>query len=317
MQRQFHVLTGPTAAGKTGFLLGHLPAGSAVVVSADSRQVFRLMDIGTGKPTRDELDLLPHYGLDVLELGTKFSVYQFLICLAGWLAELADDPRQVWICGGTGLYIHALLERMTLGAPPRQQLRLALSAAISERSAHYWSEALQLSPADPHNPVRVVRAAEAACVDHLAMQRIYAQLGLDPVVDDAGNAVEQERFLAAMQVLDHWQCAGLAVLDPGHAELLSRISLRVRRMFEQGLPEEVQVIRDAGYGDVDEVANGIAYREAGQLLDGEIGYEDAVEQAIIRTRQYAKRQRTYFRGRGWQFKDDAKLLAWFNGLQRS
>ncbi|MEZ5338207.1 MAG: tRNA (adenosine(37)-N6)-dimethylallyltransferase MiaA [bacterium] len=318
MRRSYHVLTGPTAAGKTGFLLGRLPAGSAVVISADSRQVYRLMDIGTGKPEAAELTLLPHYGLDILDLGTKFSVYQFLIRLSEWLRDLRDDPRQVWICGGTGLYIHALLNRLELGAPPRAELRLRLSSLIADQSARFWAGQLGLSPADPDNPVRVIRSAEEACLDPLRATEIHERLGLDPqAADNTAWQAEQQAFAEAQHELERWHCAGLAVLDPGREALQQRIRLRVRRMFELGLPEEVARIRAAGYGAVDELVNGIAYREAGLLLDGVLDYEAAVEQAVIRTRQYAKRQRTYFRGRGWAEYDDAGLEAWFSGLRLS
>jgi tRNA dimethylallyltransferase len=314
MLRSFHVLTGPTAAGKSGFLLERGAVQPLLVISADSRQIYRMLDIGTGKPSKDEATILEHYGLDFLELGTKFSVYQYLIKLAAYLAELRDDPRMIWICGGTGLYIHALLNRLELGLPPRAALRQRLSALMAQDGVQHWAQQLVPDMREPHNPVRVIRAVEDRCRDAASIGQVYAALGLDPAHD--GGAVEEDAaaYAKALAELDQWQCAGLAVLDPGRTELQLRIERRVRAMFDAGLAEEVQALRAAGYGGVDELDNGIAYREAGQLLDGLLSREEAIERSIIRTRQYAKRQRTYFRGRGWPDMDEAALADWFDGL---
>lgn len=313
MRHRYHVLTGPTASGKSAFLLGCAGSRRLAVISADSRQVYRMMDIGTGKPDAAELALLPHRLIDLVDPGEKYSAHRFVIDAATAMQDLASEGFEVWVCGGTGLYIHALLEHLELGQPPRESLRLRLSELIAVDGPQHWAAELGLQLQDSHNPIRVVRAAELACDTPAHTAGIYQRLGLDPAAEVL-DVNSREEFSAALAILADWQCAGIAVLDPGYDELLELIASRVRRMFEQGLPEEVQRIRDAGFGDADELANGIAYREAGMLLDGELEYEEAVQGAIIRTRQYAKRQRTYFRGRGWQFMDPDGLAGWFNSL---
>lgn len=285
-----------------------------LVISADSRQIYRMLDIGTGKPSKNEAAILEHYGVDILELGTKFSVYQYLIKLAGYLAELRDDPRMIWICGGTGLYIHALLNRLELGQPPRAALRRRLSAVMAEDGVQLWAQRLCPEMTEPHNPVRLIRAVEDRCRDAAAIAEIYTELGIDPSQDAATTVEDDSAYTLALAELENWQCGGLAVLDPGREELQRRIERRVRAMFDEDLPQEVQALRDAGHGAVDELANGIAYREAGQLLDGQCSREEAIERSIIRTRQYAKRQRTYFRGRGWPCMDEAALAEWYAQL---
>ena len=317
MPRSFHILTGPTAAGKTGFLLDRSRDQTMLVVSADSRQVYRMLDIGTGKASDTETALLPHYGVDFLELGTKFSVYQYLIRTAGYLRELRDDPRMVWICGGTGLYIHALLSRLELGQPPREALRRRLSELMARDGAAHWAARLSPAVSDPHNPIRVMRAVEERCSEASAAAEIYRAVELAADMDEDSQLVSRQEFTDALSELELWQCDGIAVLDPGREALLPGIERRVRWMFDNGLVEELQRIRAAGYGKVAEVASGIAYREAGMLLDGELSREEAITTAVIRTRQYAKRQRTYFRGRGWPFMDLGQLAIWFDGLTAS
>jgi len=108
--------------------------------------------------------------------------------------------------------------------------------------------------------------------------------------------------------LDRWQCAGVHVLDPGKEELAGRIERRVQAMFDDGLVQEVERLRQLGFGGADVVMQGIGYQEAGAVLDGQLTVEEAVDQAIVRTRQYAKRQRTYFRGQGWTEANEQDIL---------
>jgi tRNA dimethylallyltransferase len=272
------------------------------------------MDIGTGKPARTDMQILPHYGMDLLEPGINFSVHQYLIVAANALAESRAQGREVWVSGGTGLYIRALVQKMDLGAPPRPRLRAALQTMLAAGTpARMLADELRLQAAEPDNPVRVVRAAELACADPAAAERIYAAAGLDQscVQADVGRDGGLPQFVT--DELAQWRCAGLAVLDPGKEELARQIELRVRGMFRDGLVEEVAQLRRLGYGEAHVVAQGIGYREAGQVLDNALGLEEAVALTVIRTRQYAKRQRTYFRGQGWPAYTRDELDAWEKG----
>ena len=283
------------------------------------------MDIGTGKPTRDDLMILPHQGIDLLDPGIFFSVYQYFPVVMEGLRLAANERRVPWICGGTGLYIRAVIEGLPLGAHPRPALRARLLQLLAARGAREVALALGLSVVDPDNPMRVLRATENACSDALCRQRIYAYAGLEQygLADDeicdatAGEPEAGGEFEQARRELAEWRCAGIAVLDPGHDELQARIERRVRGMFEQGLVEETAELRRLGYGDTAVVRQGIGYREAGTVLDGNMSREDAASQAVVRTRQYAKRQRTYFRGRGWPFLRPEQLDAWADSLEET
>ena len=106
--------------------------------------------------------------------------------------------------------------------------------------------------------------------------------------------------LEAVEELAAWKCGGIIVIDPGKEDLLVKIRNRVEEMFDAGLVEEVRVLRGLGFGKAKVVVDGIGYREAGELLDGRISQSEAIKSTVIRTRQYAKRQRTYFKNMGWK-----------------
>ena len=126
MASSFYVLTGPTAAGKTAWLLKRSLHRPMLVVSADSRQVYLNMDIGTGNPTLPEQKILPHYVINCINPSISYSVYQYLIDAAKVLRFSTRQRAAIWVCGGTGLYIRALVEKLSLGARPRPELRRAM-----------------------------------------------------------------------------------------------------------------------------------------------------------------------------------------------
>jgi len=305
----YRVLTGPTAAGKTGWLLSRAHEQPMLVVSADSRQVYLHMNIGTGMPNTSELEMLPHHGVNCLVPKINYSVYQYFTYAAEGLAEARRTKREAWVCGGTGLYIRAMVERLDLGTEPRPSLRHAVEQAIAGSSSRQVAQELGLDLVDPDNPVRVIRGAELACGNSVREAEIYAWAGLSSEgdVDSGDNRVDNS---AAREELSRWECGGIAVLDPGYEELLELIERRVAGMFAQGLVDEVAELRRLGYGEAEVVANGIGYREAGQVIDGDISVDRAIGSTVIRTRQYAKRQRTYFRGQGWPFMRLSELDAW-------
>jgi hypothetical protein len=188
-------------------------------------------------------------------------------------------------------------------------LRGALQRRIARTSAREVAAGLELVVKDSDNPVRVLRAAEVACRGARDRERIYAYAGLDPRCA-GGDVLLGSASEAECAELRQWQCGGVAVLDPGPEELAARIERRVRGMFAGGLVEEVRELRRLGYGQASVVARGIGYAEAGAVLDGVLGEDEAVARAITRTKQYAKRQRTYYRGQGWPVYDRAHLDDW-------
>lgn len=314
MAHIYYVLTGPTAAGKTDWLIEHSVKVPNLAIAADSRQVYCHMDIGTGKPSSSDLKMLPHYGISILNPNKAHSVYQFLnTALAGF--RHANSARMVpWVLGGTGLYIRALVEQLPLGSPPRPKLREGVERMLRQRRAADVCHELGLVPADKSNPVRVLRAVEMACITPAETERIYRYFNLKMEDAAADEHAEGQQDLVDWEELKPWRCGGIAVLDPGRVELQQRIAHRVAGMFASGLVAEVKELRRRGYGDAPVVVQGIGYHEAGQLIDEQLSREEAIDRTIIRTRQYAKRQRTYFRGQGWPFMNAVQLSDWYNGL---
>ncbi len=314
MSLAYRVLTGPTASGKTACLLRRARTKRLAVISADSRQVYLGMDIGTGKPVASDLEILPHHVLNLSSVLISFSVYQFIIESARALSHLEANGTEVWVCGGTGLYIRALVEGLPLRDGPRPKLREALERAIRAECAEAIVERLGLELNERTNPARVIRACEAACTGMAALDRFYLPLGLKALDWEADEQSQKQdtAYSAALAYLKRWSCAGISVLDPPvtHHQLV--IEQRVRGMFSAGLLEEVRRLAAEGLADAPVVRDGIAYREALAVVRGELALEPAIELAVIRTRQYAKRQRTYFRGQGWpRFPDCKSCLASF------
>ena len=297
----YRVLTGPTAAGKTACLRNRAPQRPVAVVSADSRQVYQGMNVGTGTPDTTCLEILPHYVVNIVSPPIIFSVYQYLIETTKALRELEAADAEVWVCGGTGLYIRGLLERLPLRAGPRPMLRESLYRRLEHESAAEVATALQLDLVEIDNPSRVVRCCEAACQSEESFERFYLPLGLDHRAWESDNAAQQPDpgYEETLAYLGKWRCLGIAVLDPGLDELSAMIEIRVRAMFENGLLDEVRQLELSGFADAQVVRDGIAYREALAVIQGRMELEEGIQLAMIRTRQYAKRQRTYFRGQGW------------------
>jgi tRNA dimethylallyltransferase len=256
------------------------------------------MDIGTGKISTSARHTVPHFGLDLLNLSKKYSVYQYFHDVSRWFDQLEVFEGEVWLSGGTGFYIRTVVEGLTLGAPP-VSVRDQLVSAIANRGAARIAEDLKLEVPDAQNPHRVLRAVEAALVDPRQRPVVNSYFGLPSVL-----ALTRSPRTPA---IEGWQCEEIAVLDPGREELSSRIEARVRAMFLEGLLAEAQLLIDQGYRDVEVFSNGIGYREAIAMLEGAMNLEQAVAQTIVRTRQYAKRQRTYFRGQGWPFYREEEL----------
>ncbi len=266
------VICGPTAAGKSAVAMQLAERLPITIISADSRQIYRHFDIGTAKPSRAERDLVPHVGIDVVEPTQRWSAWHWAECAREAIYAARRSGRHPVIVGGTGFYIRALTHPIShvpaLDAGRRQALSDWLdrqSPALLQR----WCERLDPSRASL-GPVQWRRAIEVALLGGVRMSDVHADA-------DAAQPLAV-RYL---------------VVDPGES-LQDRVRSRVHAMFDAGWTSEVerlvqQVPPDApawqatGYGEVLAHLRGIASRN------------ETIEQVTIRTRQYAKRQRTWFR----------------------
>jgi tRNA dimethylallyltransferase len=274
---RLRILCGPTAAGKSGIALDLAARYGAAIVSADSRQIFKRFDIGTAKPTARERASVPHYGIDVVEPEERYSAAAWATDAAAWLDDAIEERRVPLVVGGTGLYIKALVEPLFEAPPLDPGRRSALAENLATHSLddlRRWCE--QLDPARSHlGRTQILRAIETAILSGRRISDLHAAHRHDP---GYGGSRYKASYL---------------IVDPG-AALGGRIAARVDEMLERGWREEVVSL--ANTVPIDAPAwKASGYRVIRSLADGELSLSTARERVIIETRQYAKRQRTWFR----------------------
>lgn len=268
------MLLGPTAVGKTAVALALAALLPIEIVSADSRQAYRRLDIGTAKPTRKERARVPHYGLDVVDPGHRYSAGQFARDAVGWLETIRNRGRLPIVVGGTGLYVRALAEGL---------FREPVMEAATRRSLDAYTARLE--------PLELLRWAGR----------------LDPGFRGGGRqraARAIEVALLTGRSLSHWQeqARAEAVIDPWYIVLTvprpvlhARIENRAREMVRRGLIEEVASVLAEGHAPHAPGLDGIGIREAVEYLHGQRTRDSVADAVSVSTRQYAKRQETWFR----------------------
>lgn len=279
LRPQLVVLCGPTAAGKTDAALELARHYPLEVVSADSRQVYRLMDIGTAKPTRQERARVPHHLLDVVWPDESFDAGRFSELAAVAIDAIRGRDHLPVLVGGTGLYLRALSGGLVDLPSPDPALRERLqqeAAAVGGAALHQRLAAIDPDAArllHGNDVVRIVRALE-----------VFEQTGrpLSAWQHEHGFRAARYRLLKI----------GLA---PARAELYRRIDTRAAAMFASGLIEETAALLAAGYAPQLKALQTIGYREAVRLLHGECTRQEALAEVQQATRRYAKRQLTWFR----------------------
>jgi tRNA dimethylallyltransferase len=267
-------LVGPTGAGKTAVSLAVAPGLGAEIVSVDSMQIYRGIDVGTAKPSPDERRRVPHHLIDVADPGKPFSVAAFQSAARAAIDGTLRRGRPPLLVGGSGLYYRAVVDELEF--PPTDP---SVRRAIEARERSDLVDRLQrLDPEsadriDPANLRRVVRALE---VMELTSKRF----------SDFRTA--WDRYESRFDLV----AAGLSV--PAD-ELQRRIAARVDRMIEAGLVEEVRGLLDRGFRSSLTASRAIAYPEAVAHIDGEITLDEARDRIIRNTRRYARRQMSWFR----------------------
>lgn len=272
-------IVGPTASGKTDLALALAGALPTEILVADSRQVYRGMDVGTATPDAGARSRVPHHLLDLVDPDEPFTVAQWVTEARRTVAEVAARGRLPALVGGTGLYVTALVDGHDYASQPwSPAVRAELAARFeAEGLDALAAELVALDPdraavTDLRNPPRVLRALERAVAGGAsAVPRATPYPG--PVL--------------------------LIGLDRPRDVLYRRIDERARRLFEtDGLLDEVRGLLDLGYGPDLRPMSGHGYREAARHLAGEWSLAEAIAVTARRTRQYAKRQLSWFRGDG-------------------
>ena len=294
------VVCGPTAAGKSALALRLAERVGAAILSADSRQLYRRFDLGTAKPTAAEQARVPHFGIDVAEPVERWSAARWADDCDRWIGEAAAIGRAPLVVGGTGFYLRALAEPLFAEPPLDPARRQALERALADvpgPELRRWVEALD--PARAHlQRTQLLRAIEVALLTGERLTTWHARTARPPR--------HRLRYL---------------VVDPG-AVLGERIARRVDAMLAAGWPDEVAaLLRDVPAEAPAWKASG--YDTLRRHVRGELSLAAARDAIVIETRQYAKRQRTWFRnqltGAAVSHVDpdapdaDAVALAWWRG----
>jgi tRNA dimethylallyltransferase len=290
------VIAGPTAAGKTGVAVSLAAELGAEVVSADSMQVYRGLDIGTAKPTAKELNGVPHHLIDIVDPDEPFDAAAFVRRADEVIRDITARGKRTMVVGGTGLYIRTLLHGLQKGPPPDPSLR----AELTRRAEASGWPALhaELAHRDPetatrlhqNDGVRILRALE--------------------VLESTGVSISrwQERHQFGEK---RYEALHLCLTRPREA-LNRRIDARVDQMMAEGWLEEVRALIARGYGPALKPMQGLGYRRLCEHLAGTLGLDEAIEKTKTDTRRFAKRQVTWFKkepGLQWVSPDISEVAA--------
>jgi tRNA dimethylallyltransferase len=269
-------IVGPTAAGKTDLALAVARQTGGEILVADSRQVYRGMDVGTAKPDAAARAAVPHHLLDLADPDTRFTLHDWLTAARQALDAVRAHDRLPVLVGGTGLYVTALVDGYALeGVAADPERRAELEGHLERAGLGSLRDRLvRLDPVaagrvDLRNPRRVLRAIERA-----------------EAAGGAASAPRREPYPGPVRLIG---------LRRDREVLDARIAARAVAMFAGGLLDEVQALLAGGHGPELEPMTGHGYREAARHLAGEWSLQQAIEVTVLRTRQYARRQMTWFR----------------------
>lgn len=271
-------ISGPTASGKTALSLELAGWLNADIISADSRQVYRYMNIGTATPSTEALQRVRHYFINERNPDEAFSAGEFRQLAREIIDRSMRAGKNLIICGGSGLYLQAVFGMIAEGLPSDENLRNKIrEKAEREGWDALYAELQQLDPElaasiDAQNPKRISRALEICYAGGKKASEIYAE--------------QERRFPYPYLHIG---------LEPQRPLLYANINARVRNMIEAGLVEEVRALLERGYPPDLNALNSVGYKEIIAYLQGKYDLEKAVDEIQKNTRRFAKRQITWFR----------------------
>ena len=263
------ILVGPTAIGKTALSIKIAKEFNAEIISGDSMQVYKGMDIGTGKITAEEMDGVPHHLIDILNPDETFSVSDFQNQVKALVKDIESRNKRVLIAGGTGHYIKALIDGYQFNDEDQEDIERLTHEFEKYSQEELYSKLLKIQPdtdIHPNNKKRIVRQLVKEKLD-ITEKKAYTQ------------KKEYDTFLVG--------------LSADRSVIYDRINQRVAEMFDSGLLEEVAALQKEGLSKT--AAQAIGYKEFLPYFKGEAVVTDVMERIQAHSRQYAKRQLTFFR----------------------
>ena len=273
------VILGPTCVGKSQVSLKLADILNGEIVSFDSRQIYRYMDIGTAKPTKEERERIPHHFIDRISPDERFTAADYGRESKQAIRQIVKRNKQPIVVGGSGLYLRALTEGFFKGPKADERIRRKLMREAQEfGEPHLFRRLTTVDPEaagriHPHDLVRIVRALEVHEITGKPISLLQRQGDYEPFPMPfvrIGLNIERE-------------------------ELYQRIERRVEDMISGGLVEEVEMLKERGFSPKLKALKTVGYQELFAYLEGEVDLETAVENIKLNTRHYAKRQLTWFR----------------------
>ncbi len=280
MKNTIIAIVGSTASGKTRLSVEIAARSGAEIISFDSMQIYRGMDIGTAKPTIEERRGIPHHMIDIADPWEDYSVSRFVEEADKVLQDLLSQGKPVVLVGGTGLYIDSLMKGLEFAPLPQSGIREELTAIVQEQGIEVLMERLRAVDPEsaerihPSNQKRVIRALE-----------IYLE---------SGKTMTQHN-LETQEKPDKYDPLWIGLDYVNREALYNRIDRRVDLMIEQGLLQELETLLAQGIPEQATAMQAIGYKELMGYIHGDCSLEEATELLKRSSRRYAKRQRTWFR----------------------
>lgn len=274
-QMQRVVILGPTASGKSDVAMAAATAlGDTHIVAADAIQVYRRMNIGSAKPTVTDMAQVVHHGLNLCEPSERYTVARFVEDIAVARTAIADSGAHELIVGGTGLYVTALVDGLTM---PGEWPDIRASLEANEDTVSLFAQLAALDPdatvkMDANNRRRIIRALEVC-------------LGSGTTFSSFGEGIAQFAPTTTRQIGIRWE----------RNALRARIGQRVTQMVEAGLIEEVQALLNEPEGISLTARQGLGYKEFIEHIEGRWTLQEAIDATVLRTQQFAVRQERWFR----------------------
>ena len=286
MSKYFHIdtdkiipfIVGPTAVGKTRIGIELSQKLGAEIISVDSRQIYKKLDIGTAKPTAEECGQVPHHLIGLVEPDQRISAGKYRKLALEKVQKLLNNDILPLFVGGSGMYIRAVTQGFFKGSRTDQKVREHLKKELEEKGKHQLYARLQEIDPDyaakihVNDTKRVTRALEIYRINGKPPTKLYEEQKKNPPFSHIIMGLKMDRD-----------------------RLYERINSRVDKMIEAGLIEEVKQLRNQGYGEVFNRIKTVGYYEINQYLEGEIERQVAIENIKQNSRQYAKRQLSWFR----------------------
>jgi len=280
MKKKLLIIAGPTAVGKTNLSIKLAKELNGEIVSTDSMQIYKYMDIGSAKITNEEMEGIPHHMIDVVDPETPFSVAEYKSMAIKYIEDILSRNKLPILVGGTGLYINALTCNMNFTeADSDEEYRKELELLAEEHGNEYI-----------HNMLKDIDPISYKEIHHNNRKRVIRALEVYKLTNKPFSSFNSgDEFYNGPYDVNYY------VLNMNREKLYERINLRVDIMLENGLIDECIKLKNMGYNSLMQSMQGIGYKEVFYYLENKITYDEAVEMIKKGSRNYAKRQLTWFR----------------------